>query len=187
MPAKEKLKMNLYWFDIEVARPVTENGIEALGDVLSAAGGIDATPQVDEHGGTVMFSREAEDAVQAVISAIRDVESAGIRVTGVADDRVSVTDIADRARVTTASVRYWIAGERGPGGFPEPALRRQRLSLFSWAEVAAWLSWNRLGEADHVAAETAQACLVIDAALTVRNGLREMPRHNRPLIQELVA
>jgi hypothetical protein len=59
--------------------------------------------------------------------------------------------------------------------------------LFSWAEVAAWLSWNRLGEADHVAAETAQACLVIDAALTVRNGLREIPRHNRPLIQELVA
>lgn len=179
--------MHVYWFDVEVAGPVTDDDFERLGDVLTARDGIDATPQADHRGGRIMFTREAEDAVQAVTSAVRDVEAAGIRVTGVVEDRVTVSEIAEKARVTDAAVRYWITGQRGPGGFPEPVIRRERLSLFSWAEVAAWLTWNKLGEADPTAAETAQACKIIDAALTVRNGLRELPRHARPLVRELVA
>jgi hypothetical protein len=59
--------------------------------------------------------------------------------------------------------------------------------LYSWAEVAAWLAWAKLGDVDHIAAETAKACLIIDAAVTVRNGLRELPRHTWPLVRELVA
>jgi hypothetical protein len=58
--------------------------------------------------------------------------------------------------------------------------------VFSWAEVSAWLARAKLGDVDHIAAETAKACLIIDAALTVRNGLRELPRHNRPLVRDLV-
>jgi hypothetical protein len=73
------------------------------------------------------------------------------------------------------------------GGLPEPAVRRDRASLFLWAEVAAWLAWSKLGEADATAAELAQACRVIDAALTVRDGLRDLPSHSRPLIRDLVA
>jgi hypothetical protein len=108
-------------------------------------------------------------------------------VTGVIEDRVVAAEIAEKAKVTAASVRYWISGERGPGNFPEPVVRRERASLYSWAEVAAWLAWAKLGEVDHIAAETAKACLIIDAAVTVRNGLRELPRHARPLVRELVA
>ena len=66
-------------------------------------------------------------------------------------------------------------------------MQRGRANVFSWAEVAAWLAWAKLGDVDHFAAETAKACLIIDAALTVRNGLRDLPRHNRPLVRELVA
>jgi hypothetical protein len=179
--------MQTYWFDLEVAGPVTGGHVEALGDVLTAKEGIDASVQADERGGIVMFSREAEDAVQAVTTAIRDAEAAGIRVTGVIADQVSVREIAERARVTEAAVRYWISSRRGPGAFPEPVVRRERASLFSWAEVAAWLAWSKLGEADITAAELAQACKIIDAALTVRSGLRELPRHSRPLVRELVA
>lgn len=179
--------MHVYWFDVEVAGPLTDDDFEKLGDVLTARVGIDATPQADHRGGRIMFAREAEDAVQAVTSAVRDVEASGIRVTGVVEDRVTVSEIAEKARVTDAAVRYWIAGQRGPGGFPEPVVRRERLSLFSWAAVAAWLTWHKLGEADPTAAETAQACKIIDAALTVRNGLRELPRHARPLVRQLVA
>jgi len=179
--------MKTYWFDVEVVGPVTDDDLETLGDVLTAGDGIDGTVQADHRGGRVMFAREAEDAVQAVTSAIRDVEAAGIRVTGVVEDRVTVLGIAEKARVTDAAVRYWISGQRGPGGFPEPAVRRERLSLFSWAEVAAWLAWNKLGEADPTAAETAQACKIINAALTLRDGLRDLPRHSRPLVQGLVA
>ncbi len=179
--------MQTYWFDLEVAGPVTDGHIEALGDVLTAGEGIDASVQADDRGGIIMFTRDAEDAVQAVTTAIRDAEAAGIQVTGVVADQVSIREIAERARVSDAAVRYWISGQRGPGGFPEPVVKHERASLFSWAEVAAWLTWHKLGEADPTAAETAQACKIIDAALTVRDGLRELPRHARPLVRELVA
>ena len=72
--------MNVYWFDVEVAGPVTDDHIEALGDVLTGAGGIDATVQGDHRGGTIMFSREADDAVQAIISAIEHIEAAELTV-----------------------------------------------------------------------------------------------------------
>jgi hypothetical protein len=64
---------------------------------------------------------------------------------------------------------------------------RPRSSLYSWAEVSAWLAAAKLGEVDHVAAETARACTLIDAALTVRRGLRDLPQHDRPLVARLVA
>lgn len=179
--------MNVYWFEVVVAGPVTDNDVEALGAVLSAAGGIDATVQAGEGGGTVMFSREADDAVQAIAAAIADVEAAGMTVTGVTEDLVVTDEIAQRARVTSAAVRYWMSGERGPGGFPEPVVKRRRASLYSWAEVSAWLSAAKLGEADHLAEETARACVLIDAALIVRRGLRDLPKHDRPLIAQLVA
>ena len=179
--------MDVYWIDIEVYGPVTDHHVEALGQTLSAAGGIDATVQADDRGGMVMFSREAEDAVQAIVSAIEDLEAAGMTVAGVSEDRVTVDEIAQRAKVTAASVRYWIAGDRGPGGFPWPKVSRRRASLYSWAEVSAWLSAARLGEVDHVAAETARACALIEAALVVRRGLRELPKHDRPLVARLVA
>jgi hypothetical protein len=179
--------VNVYWFDVEVAGPVADDQIEALGDVLTGAGGIDATVQGDHRGGTIMFSREADDAVQAIISAVEHVEAAGMTVTAVTDDQVTVDEIASRARVTTVAVRYWISGDRGPGDFPPPKVRRPRVSVYSWAEVSAWLDTARLGEMDHIAAETARACAFVNAALVVRRGLRELPKHDRPLLASLVA
>jgi hypothetical protein len=179
--------MNVYWFDLEVAGPVTDVQIEALGELLASRDGIDATVQADHRGGAVMFSREADDAVQAIVSAIEDVEAAGMVVAGVAEDRVTVEEIAERAKVTSASVRYWIAGDRGPGGFPEPKVRRPRAALYSWAEVSAWLTTARLGDVDHLAAETARACALLQAVLIVRQGMRELPKHDRPLVARLVA
>lgn len=76
-----------------------------------------------------MFSRAVGDAVQAIVSAVEDVEAAGMRAAAVTEDRVTADEIAHRAKVTAASVRYWVSGERGPGGFPEPVIRRQRASL----------------------------------------------------------
>lgn len=179
--------MNVYWFDVEVAGPVTDEHVDALGDVLTAADGIDATVQAGEHGGVVAFSREADDAIQAIISAIEDVETAGMIATGVTEDLVTVDDIAARAKVTTASVRYWVSGARGPGDFPAPRVKRPKASLYSWADVSSWLEDAKLGEVDHVAAETAAACVLIRAALVVRRGLAELPKHDRPLVARLVA
>lgn len=179
--------MNVYWFEIEVSGPVTEDNVESLAKRVSGDGGIDATVQGDRRGGAVMFSREADDAVQAVVSAVKDVESAGMTPVGVTEDRVTVDEIAERAGRTATTVRYWIAGERGPGGFPEPVVERQRSSEWSWAEVAAWLSAAKIGRVDHIAAETARVCVLVNSALAVRRGIRELPKRDRPLITDLVA
>jgi hypothetical protein len=179
--------VNTYWFDLEVGGPVTDDHVEALGDILTAADGIDATVQADHRGGKVMFSREAHDAIEAITSAIEQVTAAGMNVAGVTEDLVVTDEIAERAKVTPAAVRYWISGERGPGGFPDPKVRRQRYSLYSWAEVSQWLAVAKLGEVDHSAAEAARASALINAALTVREGMRDLPPHDRPLIRRLVA
>lgn len=178
--------MYTYWFEIEVGGPVTADHVEALGDVLTAAGGIDATVQADDRGGVVMFSREADSALQAVISAVEHVRAAGLTVTGTKEDLVTTEDIAERSRVTATAVRYWMSGERGPGGFPEPSIRQQRGSLYSWAKVSAWLAAARLGEVDHAAAEAAHACALVNAALTVKDGMRGLPAHDRPLLARFV-
>jgi hypothetical protein len=179
--------VNTYWFDVEIGEPVTEGQIEALGDVLTAAGGIDATVQAGDLGGIVAFSRETDDAMRAVVTAVEHVAAAGMNVTGVREDLVVAGEIAERAGVTSAAVRYWATGERRPGSFPEPRVRRQHASLYSWAEVSAWLEAAKLGQVDHEAAQTAQACALVNAALTVRRGLRELPAHDRPLLARLVA
>jgi hypothetical protein len=179
--------VDTYWFDLEVGGPVTDDHIAALGDLLAAAGEIDAIVQAGQHGGTVTFSRRADDAMQALVTAIEHAEDAGMDVTGVTEDRVLASEIAERAGVTPTTVRYWITGERGRGGFPAPKVRRQRASLYSWAEVSAWLETAKLGEVDHAAAETAQACALVNAALTVRRGMRDLPAHDRPFLARLVA
>jgi hypothetical protein len=175
-----------FWFEFEVHGPVTEEQVEALGEVLAAAGGIDAMVQAGERGGTITFSREADTALHAVISAVEDVRAAGITVAGAREDLVVTEEIAARAKVTAAAVRYWILGERGPGGFPGPRVRHQRNSLYSWAEVSAWLAAAKLGEVDHAAPEAARACALVNAALTVREGMRGLPAHERPLLARFV-
>ncbi len=177
--------MYTYWFDLEVG-PVTESQIEALGDAIESAGGTDATVQADHRGGIVMFSREADSALQAVTSAVEDVRAAGMAVIGAKEDLVVPEEIAVRARVSTAAARYWIVGQRGPGGFPAPRVRHQRNSLYSWAEVSAWLATAKLGEVDHAAAETARACALVNAALAVHDGMGTLPAHDRPLLARLV-
>jgi hypothetical protein len=42
-------------------------------------------------------------------------------------------------------------------------VRHPRNSLYSWAEVSAWLATAKLGEVDHAAAETARACALVNA------------------------
>jgi hypothetical protein len=142
------------------------------GVFLASAGGIDATVQAGEWGGIVTFSREADTALRAVISAIEDARAAGLTIAGAKEDLVVTEEIAARAKVTAAAVRYWVLGERGPGGFPGPRVRHPRNSLYSRAEVSAWLAAAKLGEVDHAAAEAARACALVNAALTVRDGMR---------------
>jgi hypothetical protein len=111
-------------------------------DLLFEAGCDDAGFERGPRGASASFNREAPTLAGAVASAIQDVESTGLRVTGVVErDLWTVDDIADRIGRSREAVRRYTTGERGPGGFPHPfdPEPRDRYVFYRWSEVAPWL------------------------------------------------
>ena len=99
---------------------------DAVLDALFEAGCDDATIS---HKGDLLFAefdREADSLLDAVVSAIGDVESvdgpAALHVDP--DDLVWASEIAERLGRTRQSVDLLIKGQRGPGGFPAPTSTR---------------------------------------------------------------
>jgi hypothetical protein len=92
----------------------------------------------------VEFQRSAATLADAVVGAIRDVEGAGSgwRVVRVEpDELVSASAIARRLGRTRQSVAQLVAGQRGPGGFPPPAVWVDGAArLWRWSDVAEWCS-----------------------------------------------
>lgn len=116
-------------------------------DALYEAGLDDATPATVSGTGWLHVDREADSLGHALTTAIRDVESTGLRVCAVAHgDLVSLREIARRAGVTYEAARLWSMGKRGPGGFPPHATSGDGWSLWSWAQVAWWLRDNELAD-----------------------------------------
>jgi len=90
--------------------------------------------------------READSFLDAVLSAIADVESVGLRAERVEpDDFVTAAEIARRSGRTRESIRQLFIGERGPGDFPAPVSDvTTRSPRWRWCEVAAWLAEQKM-------------------------------------------
>ncbi|RAY13790.1 hypothetical protein DPM19_19250 [Actinomadura craniellae] len=175
--------MSTYWFELVVG-PVGD--LEEVAERLYAICG-DGQPSGDGRGGAVLFSRESRNAVEAILSAIDDSERAGLTVTGVAEDLVTVDDIAEKTGRSGQAVGHWITGERGPGGFPAPVIHRSsRIRLYSWAQVSRWLAGAGLGRVDQVAAEAATAAAEVDVLLRARQVLRNAPSARRTALARLI-
>lgn len=90
------------------------------------------------------FDRDAATIGDAVLSAIHDVETAVPALTVLRvepEEFVTASGIAARTGRTRESVRLWIEGRRGPGGFPPPvAWVERRTRLWKWTDVSQWLS-----------------------------------------------
>jgi hypothetical protein len=176
--------MSTYWFELEV-EPISDldDSAERLYTVCG-----DGQLAGDEKGGTVVFSREAANAIEAILSAIEDTEGAGLSVTGIMEDLVTVEDIAEKTSRSAQAVGHWITGERGPGGFPAPVIHRSsRVRLYSWAQVSQWLSSTELGPVDPIAVEVAAAAADVDAVLRARQVLRHAQKGRRAALARLVA
>lgn len=130
-------------------------------DALFEAGCDDATPE-SRGGRTVLgFARAANRLSTALVTALRDVESTGLRVAAVeSEDLVSVKEIAERVGRSAESVRLLAHGERGPGGFPPP-MSTAGWTLYSWAQVARWF-------AEHYQLDTEYDRILAAADLLVR-------------------
>jgi hypothetical protein len=145
---------------------------EDVARALFEAGCDDATFGVIDGMGYGDFIRDALSFADAVLGAIRQVESVGalgvLRVEP--DDIVTMADIADRMERSRESVRLLIAGRRGPGGFPTPISHGiERGRLWRWSAVAEWLEGL---EPDEI--EAAHFTAAINAALELRRHLPVM-------------
>jgi hypothetical protein len=115
------------------------------------------------------FTREAPRFADAVLSAIRDLESAvpTLRVTRVElDDLVTQSVIARRTGRSRESVRLLVAGKRGPGDFPEPVDHVDAgTRMWDWLEVSRWFERYDGGEpqADGIAQFTRAVNGVLEA------------------------
>jgi hypothetical protein len=106
-----------------------------------------ALPEGSSGVGMVHMICDAGTLAEAITATVDEVESTGLVVTGVvADDLVSVKEIAERVGRTYESVRLLAGGKRGPGGFPAPSSSGQ-WALYSWAMVSAWFAEHYGGEA----------------------------------------
>lgn len=159
--------MNTYTFTLVIDG---DAGTDERINALFEAGCDDAT---FSHGSTISygdFDRDADNLLDAVLSAVEAVESVeGLSVRRVdEDDLVTVNDIAERLDRSRQSVNQLIAGDRGDGTFPQPLGRtRGHGRVWSWSEVAEWAG------ADYDA-ETSAVLQAVNGALALRRAGRAL-------------
>ncbi|MEV3937873.1 hypothetical protein AB0K52_18060 [Glycomyces sp. NPDC049804] len=176
----------VYAFELHFTAPPGEHIIDALYEV----GWDDALVALDPDTGgegSALFNREAQSALQAVVSAIRQGRKAGVEPIGVTEDYVSLKEIAERTGRTVGAVDHWVTSRRGPGEFPEPRVPRPRVSLYSWAEVSMWLVANGLAALSPADVEIARICEVTDATLRARRLQQQLSATDRETLARAVA
>lgn len=110
----------------------------------------------------VEFDRDSSDLKSAIISAIKNIEQAGLnaKVKSVdAGDYVGLSDISGLTEISKQSIALLKDGKRGCGGFPSPVQRlTTKQPLWRWGEVAEWLASN-----DKIDNELAKNAAIIEA------------------------
>lgn len=129
--------MATHVFTLVLDRLPTEAEIEAS----HAAGCDDATFGTEGGLPVAEFDRHADTMADAIATAVRDLDRAGLTALRVVDqDLLTLADIADRIGQSRESVRRYSTGERGPGNFPPPVNpTRYGTVFYRWSEVAPWV------------------------------------------------
>jgi hypothetical protein len=152
--------------------------LEGRGCRSAGAVGAAGVLRVVERSGVsvVELERAAATFADAVLDAIREVEKPGdvsvVRVEP--DELVTASAIARRVGRSRQSIAQLIAGERGPAGFPAPAVWIDRKTrLWRWTDVAEWFAVAGRGSVviDRVGAEF----------LAMLNGELQARRHRERL------
>ena len=140
-------------------------------DALFEAGCDDATFSAGGELTFAEFDRTAPTLLEAVVSAITEVESVeGLEALHIdPDDLVWASEIAARTGRTRQSVDLLIKGRRGPGGFPPPASHATRNPLWRWSEVECWFANYEGRQTD---TERSAVIGAINGALQARHSLR---------------
>jgi len=160
--------MNLYTFSLVLAGVSIDTA--DLEDKLFEAGCDDGLICFYGTNVYVDFDREADCFKSAIMSAIKNVEQAGLnaKVKSVdAGDYVGLSDISQLTDISKQSIALLKDGKRGPGTFPSPVLRlSSRQPLWRWGDVAQWLASNE--KIDPILAENALIVESFNMALELR-------------------
>ncbi|HHL1462836.1 TPA: helix-turn-helix transcriptional regulator [Klebsiella pneumoniae] len=164
--------MKKYSFDIVVGgkKITNDDDLFEISDALYEAGCADSHPAA--YNGTlyINFNRKADGYEKAVLSAIANIESVeGLKCLSVdIGDMVSLSDAAELAGTTKASLSRYSNGSRGNGTFPTPILRvDSNRPLWAWSDIADWLEKNNCIDKDIV--KQARITSAINTALSIRH------------------
>jgi predicted DNA-binding transcriptional regulator AlpA len=168
----------IYQFTL-VLKNVDENTGD-LEDSLYESGCDDALINFKNGAVYLEFDREASSLEEAVVSAIKDVQSSSLEadVSSVAPENfVTESEIATRLQLSRQIVSLWIKKKRRKS-FPHPVMRLSEKSpLWKWNEVCVWLYENKIIK-DKEIVESALFFTNINAALEERDSrAREIRRH----------
>jgi predicted DNA-binding transcriptional regulator AlpA len=146
----------------------------------------DATVSGTDEVTRIGFDRERASFGEALLSAVRDVESVpGVRVVRVEpDELVWASEIAQRTGRSRQSITMLIAGQRGPGDFPRPLTHPTRNPLWRWSEVAEWFArWERRDLTD---AKRSTWIAAVNGVLEARRGAERLSADERQRLADLL-
>lgn len=174
----ERMKKKTYQFTL-VLKNVNENTNE-LEDSLYEAGCDDALINYKNGAVYLEFYREASSLEEAVISAIKDVQSSSIdaEVASCAPENfVTEAEIAKRLKKSRQTVSLWIKGARREF-FPQPVMRlAEKSPLWRWDEVCVWVYENKIIQNQNLV-DDALFFANINAALEERDSRAREIRHH---------
>jgi hypothetical protein len=137
-------------FSLRLARSLTMPELEA---VLGAHGDMIAQRDPETPGARIWVRRAAPTPLDAMLSAIRDLDVLGVPPVGAVDeDLVTIDEIAERVGRSRVAVRLWatVSPERGRFPGPVPGASRAGAATYRWTDVAEWLrTWLGLDPPGH--------------------------------------
>jgi hypothetical protein len=158
-----------YDFTLKLDLPDANTDPEQYIDALYEAGCDDATVGIGQRGRIGLnFIRTADSAVDALVSAIRDVTRAipGARLTEAAPDLVGLTDVAEIVGCTRQNMRKLFL--RHVTAFPAP-VHQGNPALWHLAKVLKWLKATEVYDVREDLIEVSSATMQVNLASQMRD------------------
>ncbi|VWX60286.1 putative DNA-binding protein [Burkholderiales bacterium 8X] len=163
-----------YTFTLRYRLAEIDGPVDSLLQVLAAAGCDDALVGIGLPGRIALeFVREASDAREAVLSAMRDVKSAvpGAVLIEAAPDLVGLSEVAELAGVSRQNMRQLM--NRHASTFPAP-VHEGSTAVWHLADLLAWLQARGSYSLDPLLLELARTTLQVNLAIGTRRAEPDM-------------
>lgn len=171
-----------YTFTLKYQLCEDDSDHDEIVERLGAAGSDDALVGVGQPGRLALeFTREAESAEAALVSALTDVKRAvpSARLIEAAPDFVGLTDAADVVGVTRQNMRKLMVNY--PTSFPPP-VHEGSTAVWHLADLLAWLEAKGGYDVDRSTADVAAAAMQINLAKAANQVTRRVQREVRELV-----